>query len=245
MERTEKRFVTADVCVKEGYIMADLSISSIISAGRKSLEDKNYWSALIVALSLPSMCSRIEYKGEEHKGENRNDENGLWYCLNNGIVRWHDKKAYIKWCNEWVSLGTRTAYGDRLIQNDYVKDSFLVAIIGDDYAEKLYEMRCNILHEAETDIEHGTGLPIFFSIGISNTRLSKEYIVEIESLCNAIFDYAQNWVEFRHPYDLPKRKYYDGNNEDDRLLYNGLREESRKEYLIEQHKKELERRNNS
>lgn len=216
--------------MKGSYIMADLSISNIISAGRKSLEDKNYWSALIVALSLPSMCSRIEYKGEEYKGENKKDKNGLWY-LDSNEVYWHDGRAYIKWCNEWV--------------NEHTKDSFLVELIGNNYAKKLYEMRCNILHEAETDIDHGTGLPIFFSIGIGNTRLPKEYIVKIEDLCNVIFDYAEIWVEFRHSYDLPKRKYYDGNDKDDRLLYKGLCEESRKEYLLEQHEKELERRNNS
>ena len=205
--------------------MADLSISNIISAGRKSLEDKNYWSALIVALSLPSMCSRIEYKGEEYKGI-------LWHLKNNKPC-WdgHDKQAYIKWCDEWIS--------------EHTKDSFLVELIGNNYAEKLYGMRCNILHEAEINIEHGAGLPIFFSIGIGNTRLPKEYIVKIEDLCNVIFDYAEIWVEFRHSYDLPKRKYYDGNDKDDRLLYKGLCEESRKEYLLEQHEKELECRNNS
>lgn len=225
--------------MKGSYIMADLSISNIISAGRKSLEDKNYWSALIVALSLPSMCSRIEYKGEEYKGI-------LWHLKDNKPC-WnrHDKDAYIKWCNEWMSLGDKTMSNGKLMQNDCAKDIFLVELIGDNYAEKLYDMRCNILHEAETNIDHGTGLPIFFSIGIGNTRLSKEYIVKIEDLCNVIFDYAKNWAEFRHPYDLPKRKYYDGNDKDDRLLYKGLCEENRKEYLLEQHEKELERRNNS
>ena len=47
--------------------MAELSIKTIIDAGRKSLEDKNYWSALIVALTLPSMCSRVEYANGKYR----------------------------------------------------------------------------------------------------------------------------------------------------------------------------------
>lgn len=102
--------------------MAELTIKTIIDAGKKSLEDKNYWSALVVALTIPSMCSRIEYANEKYKGNDRNDANGIWY---------------------------------------------------------------------EDD----------------------------------------------------KRQYFDGNNRDDRLLYNRLCDESRADYLLEQHKKEIDRRN--
>lgn len=37
--------------------MSFFSIKDFITSGRKSLDDKNYWSALSVALMLPSMCS--------------------------------------------------------------------------------------------------------------------------------------------------------------------------------------------
>ncbi len=222
--------------------MAELSIKTIIEAGKKSLEDKNYWSALVVALTLPSMCSRVEYADVKYKGDNRNDINGIWYEDEKG-VHWHDKRAYVKWCTEWMSLGSRTTFGGKLIENVYYKDDFLVTIIGENYAEKLYEMRCNILHQCETDIEHGSGLPIFFSIGIGNTTLSNECIVQIEELCDMIFYYSEKWIEICHYNDLPKRQYYDGNIRDDRLLYNKLCDDSRADYLLEQHKKELDRRN--
>lgn len=223
--------------------MAELSIKTIIDAGKKSLDDKNYWSALVVALTLPSMCSRIEYADEKYKGNSRNDENGIWYEDNRGAVRWHDRKAYVKWCNEWMSLGSRSTIGGKLVKNDYYKDGFLVSIIGENYAEKFYEMRCNLLHQCETDIEHGSGLPIFFSIGIGNTTLSKECIVQIETVCDEIFHYAESWVETCHYHDLPKRQYYDGNSRDDQLLYRRLCDDSRADYLMEKHKRELERRN--
>ncbi|MBR6149137.1 MAG: hypothetical protein IKQ44_12390 [Lachnospiraceae bacterium] len=222
--------------------MAELSIKTIIDAGKKSLEDKNYWSALIVALTIPSMCSRIEYADEKYKGSNRNDENGIWYEDNRGIVHWHDKKAYVKWCNEWVSWGSRSTIGGKLVKNEYQKDRCLVSILGENYAEKFYEMRCNILHQGETDIEHGLGLPIFFSIGIENTILSNERIVQIETICDELFRYAESWVKICHCHDLPKRQYYDGNDRDDRLLYKRLCDDSRADYLLEQHNKELERR---
>ena len=222
--------------------MAELSLKTIIEAGKKSLEDKNYWSALVVALTIPSMCSRIEYAGEKYKGENRNDTNGIWYEDDKGI-HWHDKRAYVKWCTEWMSVGTRTTYGGKLVKNEFYKDDFLVSIIGENYAEKLYEMRCNILHQGETDIDHGSGFPIFFSIDIEDTILTNERIVRIETICKMIFNYAESWINLCHYKDLPKRQYFDGNNRDDQLLYNRLCEESRADYLLEQHKKELERRN--
>lgn len=222
--------------------MAELSIRTIIEAGKKSLENENYWSALIVALTLPSMCSRVEYADEKYKGANRSDINGIWYEDDKGI-HWHDKRAYVKWCDEWVSPGSRKTCGGKLIENKYHKDSFLVTIIGDNYAEKFYEMRCNILHQCETDIKHGTGLPLLFSIGIGNTELSKEYIVEIETICKELLLHAESWMQFCHHYDLPKRYYYDGNNRDDSLLYKKLCDESRAEYLSEQHDEELKRRN--
>lgn len=223
--------------------MAELSIKTIIDAGKKSLEDKNYWSALVVALTLPSMCSRVEYADEKYKGNSRNDENGVWYEDNRGVIRWHDRRAYVKWCDEWVSLGSRSTVGGKLVKNEFYKDGFLVSIIGENYAEKFYEMRCNLLHQCETDIEHGSGLPIFFSIGIGNTHLSKECIVQIETICDEIFCYAENWIEICHYHDLPKRQYYDGNYRDDRLLYDKLCENDRADYLLEQHNKELNRRN--
>ena len=222
--------------------MAELSIKTIIDAGRKSLEDKNYWSALVVALTIPSMCSRIEYAGEKYKGSNRSDDNGVWYEDGKGI-HWHDKRAYVKWCNEWMSLGARTTIGGKLVRNEYQKSGFLVSLLGENYAEKFYEMRCNLLHQCETDIEHGSGLPIFFSIGIGNTQLNKECIVQIETICEEIFCYAESWIEICHHYDLPKRQYYDGNSSDDVLLYKKLCEDSRADYLMKQHNKELDRRN--
>lgn len=67
--------------------MSLLTINNFIDAGMKSLEDKNYWSALSIALMLPSMCSRISYNDDKHKKMNGN---------------FTDKKCYIDWCKEYI-----------------------------------------------------------------------------------------------------------------------------------------------
>ena len=67
--------------------MSLLTISNFIDAGMRSLEDKNYWSALSIALMLPSMCSRISYNDDKHKKMNGN---------------FTDKKCYIDWCKEYI-----------------------------------------------------------------------------------------------------------------------------------------------
>lgn len=51
--------------------MSYFSIEDFIESGEKSLKDKNYWSALSVALALPSMCSRVMYQWECLRQEQR------------------------------------------------------------------------------------------------------------------------------------------------------------------------------
>lgn len=67
--------------------------------------------------------------------------------------------------------------------------------------------------------------------------------MQIETICDEILCYAESWIEICHYHDLPKRQYYDGNSRDDKLLYNKLCGDSRADYLLEKHNKELNRRN--
>lgn len=75
--------------------MSYFSIKDFIESGRKSLKDENYWSALSVALMLPSMCSRLLYKSNPE------------YLKPNGSPK--DKKCYIDWCNESINNGWITS----------------------------------------------------------------------------------------------------------------------------------------
>ena len=56
--------------------MSYFSIADFIESGRKSLADKNYWSALSIALALPSMCSRVMFKDDKYKDIKNGDSSG-------------------------------------------------------------------------------------------------------------------------------------------------------------------------
>ena len=45
-----------------------------------------------------------------------------------------DKKCYIDWCNE------------------YIKDRWIISCLGEEYAEVLYSLRCDIVHAGCADI---------------------------------------------------------------------------------------------
>lgn len=50
-------------------------MESIIKSIRKSLEDKNYLAALSLALTIPDVCSHVEYPNEKYVGKRYTD----WY----------------------------------------------------------------------------------------------------------------------------------------------------------------------
>lgn len=79
--------------------MSYFSIKDFIKAGEKSLKDGSYWSALSVALALPSMCSRIEFEDDKDtymnfKWADKQDKSkGKIYTT------WKDKECYVDFCN--------------------------------------------------------------------------------------------------------------------------------------------------
>ena len=86
--------------------MSFFSIQDFIASGRKSLSNKNYWSALSVALMLPSMCSRIAYEGKQE-------------YFKSGVPR--DKKCYVDWCkenfkNSWIRICLGSKFAEVLYE---------------------------------------------------------------------------------------------------------------------------------
>ncbi len=130
--------------------MSYITIADFIKSGRQSLAAKNYWSALSVALMLPSMCSRLAYSKYSNTHE---------YHKTNGDFK--DKKCYIEWCNANID-----------------EDSWIKSCLGDKYAEVLYDIRCDIVHAGCAHIypkHYPDGLGFYFSInddGIS-TEMTK------------------------------------------------------------------------
>lgn len=88
--------------------MSYLKIQNFIKDGKKSLSEGNYLSALSVALALPSMCSRLQYKDEKYKAESKNEldtDNTKYYRIkDNGKLQWIDNKCYIDFCNEFMTV---------------------------------------------------------------------------------------------------------------------------------------------
>lgn len=208
--------------------MSYFSIIDFIKSGRKSLEDKNYWSALSVALMLPSMCSRLNYQSQKDIPDNKDlDENGKpkFYCKTkqNGGIWWNDSKCYKDFCQE-------------LFNNNH----WITSVLGTNYAEVLYQLRCDIVHAGCASI-YTDNKGIYLSLGENNntTEFTKHKVINIKTVTTMIFDHINIWLTtfgangFKHTFvfDID-------NNRDDRLLYNRLCDDDRADFLLKQFEKE-------
>ena len=222
--------------------MSYLSVLSFVEAGEKSLKNKNYWSALSVALSLPSMCSRLQYQDDEFKGTNK--QSGYWHFRKNDTKDWHDHKCYEDFCKLIMRVDSVDKAGH--IVKD-IPDSSIKNILGDNFAEVLYELRCDILHAGVINIcSDNKGIYLSLDESSSAYELSKCRIIPIADLCENIFGHIKRWCSNYGMYNLKYTRVFDTeNNRDDRLLLNRLCEEDRKDYRLEQFEKEnSEKRSN-
>lgn len=201
--------------------MSFFSIKDFITSGRKSLDDKNYWSALSVAIMLPSMCSRLAYADnpDEYKNSKWNDKND--HSKGKIYTNWEDKKCYIDWCNE------------------NIESIFLKKCLGEKYAEVLYELRCDIVHAGCANV-YADNKGLYLSLGnrATNTDFTKYRIVDISVLCDNIFDCAERWSTHFGASGFKYTRVFDSRNNDDNLLYQRLCDEERTDYLKEQFDKE-------
>lgn len=201
--------------------MSFFSIKDFIASGKKSLENKNYWSALSVALMLPSMCSRLAYKNnfEKYKNFKWNDKND--HSKGKIYTDWKDKECYIDWCNE------------------YIKDDWTKTCLGEKYAEVLYNLRCDIVHAGCANI-YADRKGVYLSIGDNSntTEFTKYRILDVSSLCNVIFDCSDMWSTKFGASEFKYTRVFDSEVRDDRLLYNKLCDEERADYLKEQFDRE-------
>lgn len=195
--------------------MSYFSIKDFISSGRKSLKDKNYWSALSVALMLPSMCSRLQFKN-----------NSDYYEEKGKILYWKDRKCYIDWCNLNFN------------KNDWLKDC-----LDNSYSEILYQLRCDIVHAGCANIyTDEQGIYLLLGEYTMPTMFTKYKIIDIKSLCECIFDAVEFWCSNSGASNFKYTFVFDSENRDDMLLYNRLHDKDRSDYLEEQFLKNEEER---
>lgn len=173
--------------------MSFVNIETFIVAGEKSLKNKNYWSALAVALMLPSMCSRLAYKKEES-----------YFRMNKtGESIFLDKKCYIAWCKANLE-----------------SDGYIKAALGSEYAEILYTLRCDIIHAGSIDICKGDK-DFYLVLGdrIITTEFTKSRLVNVKALCETLFYYVKIWVSNYGIENCKFTRVFDSSNQKDMLEY--------------------------
>ena len=231
-------FIRRDV-----FNVSYVSVIDFITAGEKSLANKNYWSALSVALTLPSMCSRIYFADNQDqyrnfKWKNKNDHNeGKIY------TDWKDKECYIDFCNSIMCVHNIVA-GNSICN---VPDGYLTAILGDRYSELLYTLRCDILHAGAVNIyDDGKGIFLILGEFSKAIELTKYRMIPIKDLCETIFNYVKIWYNNFGIYYLKNTYVFDTeNNSDDVLLLDKLCSDDRAEYLKQKFEIEYKNRNNT
>jgi hypothetical protein len=188
--------------------MSYFNIYDFITSGEKSLKDENYWSALSVALMLPSMCSRLEYANNEAY-KNRNYFN--------------DKKCYVDWCKSQMN-----------------NDIWIKECLGTEFADVLYNLRCDIVHAGCANIADG-GKRLFFSLGNHCSGLSFEQfrIIDVKQLCECLIGHAKSWCATSNMACIKNTYVFNSYDRDDKLLYDKLCADERAKQLKAEFEKEL------
>ena len=214
--------------------MSYFSVKDFIVSGQNALKNKNYWCALSVALTLPSMCSRIMFDSENFKASNRNDENGYWYTTNRGKY-WLDKKCYVVFCNTVMTVQNMLGTS--------VPDPQLISELGPNFAEVLYQLRCDIIHAGIANI-YDDNKGLYLALGdLPSTDFSEYRMINIKDLCEIIFEHIDSWCKNNSVNNFKYTYVFDTeNNNDDRILYNRLREKDKANKLEKEFNKERKKR---
>ena len=180
-------------------------ITDFIKAGRKSLEDNNYWSALSVALMLPGICSRMHFANDPDK------------CKKH---KWNDKKCYVDFCHQIMRVNT----GSNGLIND-APNAYLMSILGHKYGEILYDLRCGIIHAGEINTRVDDK-KVYLMLGEYSTAtdFTESRTIPIIDLCEIIFGYIEGWYEgFKvqdvNTQNLKYTRIFDMENSNDKSCY--------------------------
>ena len=101
------------------------SFKDIIEDGEKALDAGLYRIALMFALIIPSICSRIEYADNPYYKDEED--------------RWRDRACYVDWC-----LAKDVTFINAENKYDQVDTTKLTR----SYCNHLYDIRCGVVHES-------------------------------------------------------------------------------------------------
>lgn len=152
-------------------------LKDLIESYRKKLNDNsNYYSCLLFALQIPSICSRIEFpKTDENKGGLKE---GKFYGPKGRVWDGNMYKAWLKkHSNSFVNI-----YSDSMEIEEFCK--------------KLYDLRCQMTHEGVVM----TGTNRFFFIEANSSAMCVNDIVflPVKRLCDDMFEAAENTLFNSH-----------------------------------------------
>ena len=168
--------------------MSFLNVCDFLDAGEKSLKEKNYWSALTIALMLPNICSRIEYMGNPD------------YLKRDGSI--HDKKCYIDWCKKYLS---ESSWINCTFRNDYPQILYALR------CNIIHAGHANISNnEKEFILSCGDGN--------DDIIFEKERIINIAVLCESMFSKVKLWHATSSKKDTLCTRVLNMENKNDRQL---------------------------
>lgn len=122
--------------MNDNDLKTTFSIIDLLNEMNLNLENEMYVSALIVALIIPDIL-------------------GAFQCGNNSSVGCR----YKKWCKENLELPhLKSIMKGKNVPNSEINKS------ADEYIEKIYQLRCSLLHENTTQTITKNGKPKKFSV---------------------------------------------------------------------------------
>ena len=193
--------------------MSYFSIQTFIQSGQKSLADKNYWSALSVALMLPSMCSRIQFKDNSEYSNKKGDP--------------HDRKCYEDFCNDCFKddMWLKSCLGDNYAHILYQLRCDIV------------HAGCANIYD------DGIGIYLSLDdYGYGTTTFTKHRVIDVKTLCEMIFNHIKSWCDQSGADGFKYTFVFNTSDKDDQLLYQRLCDRERSDYLLEKFDEEQAKR---
>lgn len=160
------------------------------------------------ALSMALMLPSICSRVEYNNNENYMNSNH----------QYKDKQCYVSWC-----------------QNNLCDDRPLINLLGPNYADILYNLRCDIVHAGILSIFLPGNKNILFSINKGNnaTILEKYLVIDVKLLCNSIFNNVSLWLTNKNVMEFRETMIFDFTKNDDVLLYNKIVQDDRVKELYQ------------
>ena len=161
------------------------SFKEILEDGQKALDSKLYRIALMLALIVPSACSRVEFandnKYRDHDGN------------------WRDRDCYIDWC---------LLHGIKYIDAENKCNNVDNGQLNKGYCQNIYEIRCGVIHASEIQCDIVCNLCANIDQTVcNNVNCDKvnQYDICVVPFCRQMFEVGMECYEkHKEAFDVAK-----------------------------------------